>query len=175
MLRFGGGGVVVNAAHVGLGALAVIVVGIVAIESIVRFIRLILLRFIILGLFFIGFGLVYLAHDDQLSRSVAIKVPHPKLVETSDGEAYIAEARTVANLDHPNIVPVFDVGCEHGQHYLSMAFVEGKSLSARIRHSGCLSPSESANLTRAQILVQSGTNVLSLANQNPQNVLSLLR
>src|ERR1700751_4562598 len=58
-----------------------------------------------------GFGLVYLAHDDQLQRLVAIKVPHRKLVDRpEDAEAYLTEARTVANLDHPNIVPVHDVG-----------------------------------------------------------------
>ena len=58
-----------------------------------------------------GFGLVYLAHDDQLQRLVAIKVPHAKLVaQTTDAEAYLTEARTVAGLDHPHIVPVFDVG-----------------------------------------------------------------
>src|SRR5713226_3638700 len=58
-----------------------------------------------------GFGLVYLAHDDQLQRLVAIKVPHCKLVDrTEDVGAYLTEARTVANLDHPNIVPVHDVG-----------------------------------------------------------------
>jgi len=58
-----------------------------------------------------GFGLVYLAHDDQLQRLVAIKVPHRKLVDRPEAaEAYLTEARTVANLDHPHIVPVFDVG-----------------------------------------------------------------
>ena len=58
-----------------------------------------------------GFGLVYLAHDDQLQRLVAIKVPHRKLVDRPQAaEAYLTEARTVANLDHPHIVPVFDVG-----------------------------------------------------------------
>ena len=58
-----------------------------------------------------GFGLVYLAHDNQLQRLVAIKVPHRKLVERPEAaEAYLTEARTVANLDHPHIVPVFDVG-----------------------------------------------------------------
>src|SRR5258708_37614279 len=56
-----------------------------------------------------GFGLVYLAHDDQLQRLVAIKVPHRKLVaRPEDAAAYLTEARTVANLDHPNIVPVYD-------------------------------------------------------------------
>src|SRR5260221_9148029 len=58
-----------------------------------------------------GFGLVYLAHDDQLQRLVAIKVPHCKLVDRPEAaEAYLTEARTVANLDHLHIVPVFDVG-----------------------------------------------------------------
>src|SRR5215467_13701065 len=58
-----------------------------------------------------GFGLVYLAHDEQLRRLVAIKVPHPERVtKFEDAEAYLTEARTVANLDHPNIVPVHDVG-----------------------------------------------------------------
>src|SRR3954470_20505717 len=58
-----------------------------------------------------GFGLVYLAHDEQLSRPVAIKVPHARLLaDAADAAAYLAEARAVANLDHPNIVPVFDVG-----------------------------------------------------------------
>src|SRR3954453_12785971 len=58
-----------------------------------------------------GFGLVYLAHDDQLQRLVAIKVPHARLVaQATDAEAYLTEARTVANLDHPHIVPVHDVG-----------------------------------------------------------------
>ena len=54
-----------------------------------------------------GFGLVYLAHDEQLDRLVAIKVPHAKLIsKPEDAEAYLTEARTVANLDHPGIVPV---------------------------------------------------------------------
>src|SRR5438067_1539987 len=58
-----------------------------------------------------GFGLVYLAHDEQLNRPVAIKVPHAQVVaEAGDAQAYLTEARTVANLDHPHIVPVYDVG-----------------------------------------------------------------
>src|SRR5207245_1833540 len=57
-----------------------------------------------------GFGVVYLAHDDQLGRPVAIKVPHPRVFTPEDAKAYLTEARAVANLDHPHIVPVFDVG-----------------------------------------------------------------
>jgi serine/threonine protein kinase len=58
-----------------------------------------------------GFGSVYLARDEILNRQVAIKVPHRRVIEGSHGaEEYLREARLVANLDHPNIVPVYDVG-----------------------------------------------------------------
>src|SRR4051812_16956146 len=58
-----------------------------------------------------GFGRVYLAEDADLARLVAIKVPNPDRVSgRADVEAYLSEARTLARLDHPNIVPVYDVG-----------------------------------------------------------------
>ena len=81
-----------------------------------------------------GFGLVYLAHDDQLNRPVAIKVPHARLVsQASDAEAYLIEARTVANLDHPNIVPVHDVGStEQFPCYVVSKYVDGTNLAARL-------------------------------------------
>ena len=77
-----------------------------------------------------GFGVVYLAHDDQLSRPVAIKVPHPKLVAgPKEAEVYLTEARTVANLDHPNIVPVHDVGStEDYPCFIVSKVIEGSTL-----------------------------------------------
>jgi serine/threonine protein kinase len=58
-----------------------------------------------------GFGRVYLARDDDLNRPVAIKVPNPERVAgPGDVAAYLAEARNLAQLDHPDIVPVHDVG-----------------------------------------------------------------
>ncbi len=84
-----------------------------------------------------SFGLVYLAHDDQLQRLVAIKVPHRRLVaRPEDAEAYLIEARTVANLDHPNIVPVHDVGStEDCPCYVVSKYIDGASLAARISQS----------------------------------------
>src|ERR1700677_5068489 len=74
-----------------------------------------------------GFGLVYLAHDGQLQRPVAIKVPHRKLVDRPEtAEAYLTEARTVANLDHPHIVPVYDVGSnDQFPCFVVSKFIEG--------------------------------------------------
>src|SRR6516162_6447968 len=58
-----------------------------------------------------GFGMVFLARDDQLDRPVAIKIPHARrLSRAEDAAPYLSEARMVARLDHPHIVPVFDAG-----------------------------------------------------------------
>jgi serine/threonine protein kinase len=82
-----------------------------------------------------GFGLVCLAHDEQLQRLVAIKVPHPRLVsQTTDAEAYLAEARTVAKLDHPAIVPVFDVGStEQIPWFVVSKYIDGTDLATRLQ------------------------------------------
>ena len=81
-----------------------------------------------------GFGRVYLAQDDELDRSVAIKVPNPERVAGEvDIAAYMAEARNLARLDHPNIVPVFDVGrTDDGLCYVVSKYVEGRDLAARL-------------------------------------------
>src|ERR1700722_19265902 len=84
-----------------------------------------------------GFGIVYLAHDDQLQRLVAIKVPHSKLVDRPEAaEAYLTEARTVANLDHPNIVPVHDVGStEDCPFFIVSKYIDGTDLAKRLKQS----------------------------------------
>src|SRR6516162_3455627 len=84
-----------------------------------------------------GFGLVYLAHDEQLRRPVALKVPHRKLLaQPEDAEAYLTEARTVAGLDHPNIVPVYDVGnTEDCPCYVVSKYIDGTDLATRLKQS----------------------------------------
>jgi serine/threonine protein kinase/formylglycine-generating enzyme required for sulfatase activity len=84
-----------------------------------------------------GFGLVYLAHDDQLQRLVAIKVPHRRLVDCPGAaEAYLTEGRTVANLDHPHFVPVFDVGSTGDcPCYVVSKYIDGTNLATRLKQS----------------------------------------
>lgn len=77
-----------------------------------------------------GMGAVYLAHDAQLDRKVAIKTP--KFTEKSSPvliQRFYREARSAATLLHPNICPVYDVGEINGIHYISMAYIEGRPLS----------------------------------------------
>ena len=80
-----------------------------------------------------GFGLVYLAHDDQLRRAVAIKVAHAdRVTRPEDAEAYLAEARTVAGLDHPHIMPVYDVGSDAAFPFFVVSkFIDGTDLAKR--------------------------------------------
>src|SRR5207245_2036366 len=82
-----------------------------------------------------GFGVVYKAHDDDLERDVAIKVPHRQGIATAaDVEAYLAEARMLATLDHPGIVPVHDVGrTTDGLCYVVSKFVARQDLRIRLR------------------------------------------
>jgi eukaryotic-like serine/threonine-protein kinase len=82
-----------------------------------------------------GFGRVWLGFDEELRRQVAIKVPTPERFETpEDAESYLAEARVVASLDHPNIVPVYDVGrTADGSVYVVSKFIEGCHLGERLK------------------------------------------
>jgi serine/threonine protein kinase len=81
-----------------------------------------------------GMGAVYLAHDTQLDRPVALKVPHfgPD-AGTQVLERFYREARAAATIHHPNLCPVYDVGESLGIHYLTMAYIEGKPLSDYIQ------------------------------------------
>jgi serine/threonine protein kinase/formylglycine-generating enzyme required for sulfatase activity len=84
-----------------------------------------------------GFGRVYLAYDEQLQRRVAVKVPHWHRVTTSEeAQAYLTEARTVANLDHPHIVPVYDVGSsEEFPCFIVSKYIDGTTLAVKIEQS----------------------------------------
>jgi serine/threonine protein kinase len=77
-----------------------------------------------------GFAQVFRAYDTELQRTVAVKIPKPsKLVSTDD---FLAEARRVARLKHDSIVPVHDVGIESDTCFIVTEYVEGGSLADRL-------------------------------------------
>jgi serine/threonine protein kinase len=94
-----------------------------------------------------GFGRVYLAQDDELDRPVAIKIPSPeRIAGPEDVEEHLREARALARLDHPRIVPVHDVGrTGDGLCYVVSKYIEGSDL-AKPRSQGRWSIRESAKL-----------------------------
>jgi serine/threonine protein kinase/formylglycine-generating enzyme required for sulfatase activity len=80
-----------------------------------------------------NFGVVYKGYDDQLGRYVAIKVPHRHLFSDPQHVArYLAEARVLASLEHPAIVPIYAVGKTNGLCFLVSKFVEGSDLAVRL-------------------------------------------
>lgn len=81
-----------------------------------------------------GFGAVYRAVDDQLERNVAIKVTLGSLLDPSMRKGFLTEARIVAALDHPSIVPVYDVGqTDNGDFFVVSKLIDGSALSSRIK------------------------------------------
>jgi serine/threonine protein kinase len=87
-------------------------------------------------------GTVYLAHDTQLDRQVALKVPHampgadPEGEGRRDLERFSREVRAAATLNHPNVCPMYDHGQIDGIYYLTMAYIKGRPLSALIARGG---------------------------------------
>jgi len=95
-----------------------------------------------------GMGIVYKARQTRLNRIVALKaIAAGRFASPDFVERFRVEAETVARLDHPNIVPIYEVGEWEGQPFFSMKFAEGGSLSQRISNlkSG-LSSREAAEL-----------------------------
>jgi serine/threonine protein kinase/WD40 repeat protein len=95
-----------------------------------------------------GMGIVFKARQTKLDRVVALKmILTGQLAGPADIERFRTEARAAARLDHPGIVPVYEVGEHQGLHYFTMAFVDGTSLAQRLRD-GPLAPKEAARLVR---------------------------
>ena len=96
-----------------------------------------------------GMGIVYLAREVRLDRSVALKLFPPELAAVPAlRERFLREARTAARLSHPHIVPIFTVDEVDPFVFFAMAYVDGETLGARIRTRGPLPPSEAARMLR---------------------------
>jgi hypothetical protein len=118
-------------------------------------------------------GAVYLAHDTQLDRPVALKVPTFGPGEEGLRERFFREARAAAALRHPNLCPVFDLGEQGGVPYLTMAYIEGQSLSAYLRSKERLPPREAVRLVRAlaEALQEAHDHGIIHRDLKPSNIL----
>lgn len=76
-----------------------------------------------------AFGTVYRAYDTALDRIVAVKVPRGERLTPAESERFVREARSVAQLSHPGIVPVHEVGRADSRPYLVSAFIRGQTLA----------------------------------------------
>lgn len=93
-----------------------------------------------------GMGVVFQARQRGINRLVALKtILSGQLAGRDEIKRFQAEAEAAGRLDHPNIVPIFDVGEHNGQPYFSMGYVDGESLSSVLR-GGPIDPTRAARL-----------------------------
>src|SRR6267378_1744865 len=92
---------------------------------------------------------VYLARDLRHQRKVALKVLKPDLGAVVGVERFLSEIQVTANLQHPNLLPLFDSGASEGLLFYVMPYVEGESLRARIQREKQLSVDEAVRLATA--------------------------
>src|SRR5437773_1959835 len=96
-----------------------------------------------------GMGVVYLAREVRLDRPVAIKLlPPSKATDPKLRERFLREARTAAKLSHPNVIPIHAVEEIGGFVFFAMAYIEGETLTERVRRRGPLAPSEGSRVLR---------------------------
>ncbi|MCA9047408.1 MAG: serine/threonine protein kinase [Planctomycetaceae bacterium] len=79
------------------------------------------------------FGKVYRAYDPQLDRLLAIKVPTFSSKDRSRVEKFLSEAKSAAQLRHPNIVPTFESGFADGRYFIAAQFIDGQPLSTLLK------------------------------------------
>ena len=120
-----------------------------------------------------GMGIVYKARQVKLNRIVAVKmILGGQLASETDIQRFLTEAEAAANLQHPNIVSIHEVGEHEGRHYFSMDYVEGKNVADFIKDN-------SLSAARAARLIKTIAEAIHFAHQRgtlhrdlkPQNVL----
>jgi serine/threonine protein kinase/ABC-type transport system substrate-binding protein len=119
-----------------------------------------------------GMGVVYLARDPLLKRDVAIKVISPDFLGPESAERFKREAQVVANMDHPSIVGVYDIGEHGGSLFFVMPYVAGTNLRSFIKE-GALSLGEviDIGIQVAEALEYSHSKEVVHRDIKPENIL----
>jgi len=120
-----------------------------------------------------GMAAVYLAHDQELGRPVAVKVLETLAGEDESRRRFLREAQLAARLTHPNIVTVYDAGEHDGSLYIVMEYVEGETLAERFARRGRLPPEEVVGLGRQACAGLQHAHDAGLVHRDvkPQNLL----
>lgn len=121
-----------------------------------------------------GMATVYRAVDTRLDRVLALKVMHPSLA--TDGsfvERFIREAKSVARLDHPNVVQVFDQGTDGAYVYLAMEYIAGCTLRDVLRERGALQPRAALDILEPVLAALGAAHRAGFVHRDmkPENVL----
>ncbi|MGV9285945.1 Stk1 family PASTA domain-containing Ser/Thr kinase [Streptomyces sp. NPDC003719] len=121
-----------------------------------------------------GMATVYRAVDTRLDRVLALKVMHPTLAtDATFVERFIREAKSVARLDHPNVVQVFDQGAEGAYVYLAMEYIAGCTLRDVLRERGALQPRAALDILEPVLAALGAAHRAGFVHRDmkPENVL----
>lgn len=121
-----------------------------------------------------GMGTVYLARDDVSGQEVAVKALPASLARERDiRERFIQEARALASMDHPNIVPLVTFAQDGEDRFLVMKYVAGEALDTRIRRFGVLPPEHARKVLRAMLSALGYAHARGVVHRDvkPSNVL----
>src|SRR6516225_11991090 len=95
-----------------------------------------------------GMSVVYQAENVRLSNVIALKVLAPELAEDDVFRArFLEESRIAASLNHPNVIPIYDMGSSGGLLYIAMRYVSGTDLRQMLKKRGRILPSTAVFLT----------------------------
>ncbi|HEX2723247.1 MAG TPA: serine/threonine-protein kinase [Gemmatimonadaceae bacterium] len=120
-----------------------------------------------------GMATVYLAHDRRHDRPVALKLLNPDLGAVLGVERFLAEIKVTANLQHPNLLPLFDSGAANGLLFYVMPFVDGETLRGRLNREKQLPIDEAVriSLAIANALDYAHTHGVIHRDLKPENIL----
>src|SRR5690242_14524370 len=121
-----------------------------------------------------GMATVYLGTDTRLDRTVALKIMHAELANDEDFvRRFVAEARSVAKLSHPNVVTVYDQGADGRTLYLAMEYVPGRTLRGLLQERTRLGPREALDIIEGVLSGLAAAHAAGIAHRDvkPENVL----
>jgi len=121
-----------------------------------------------------GMATVYRGTDTRLDRAVALKIMHAELANDEDFvRRFVAEARSVARLSHPNVVTVYDQGADGRTLYLAMEYVQGRTLRDLLAERSTLRPREALDILEGVLAGLEAAHAAGIAHRDvkPENVL----